>query len=371
MLGACRRKQHRETMAVVLSCHLAALGISLFNQSQTKSPAAISRFLNEQSWCLRTVIRAMREHALQTFGAYLCGRRGRPPMVEVIVDTTSIAKEGKFAGLDGWMHTLNGVRGLHVVMLYICCGTLRIPWSFKIWQGKATPSPQQLALRLIQQLPEVVLSRARHIHVLADSGFSSIPLLRGLDELGLKFTVGMRANRLTASGQHLYDITRQGQRIQLAGLEDMNFWMYWVWLPCVKGGKREQRFIISNRQRTPQTARRTGRRRWKIEALFKTLKSGQASSWALFWPRSRFAFGKFGQKSKRGVLRYLCLSLACFMLCHLQHLQHLESGQAVAAWPDWGALARDLRMTLMGWVRLFEIEMEKIRILAVWDGAGP
>ena len=73
-------------MAVVLSCHLAALGISLFNQAQTKSPAAISRFLNEQSWCLRRVIRAMREHALQTFEAYLRGRRGRPPMIEIIVD---------------------------------------------------------------------------------------------------------------------------------------------------------------------------------------------------------------------------------------------------------------------------------------------
>ena len=35
-------------------------------------------------------------------------------------DTTSIAKEGQFADLDGWIHSLNRVRGLHVVMLYIC-----------------------------------------------------------------------------------------------------------------------------------------------------------------------------------------------------------------------------------------------------------
>ena len=112
-------------MQVVLSCFLEALGVSRFHASTAKSPGAISRFLNHQNWSSRTLIRTIRQHALRTFREYLRGRRGRPPLIEIIVDTTSIAKEGVFAELDGWIYTLNTVRGLHVVMLYVCCGQLR------------------------------------------------------------------------------------------------------------------------------------------------------------------------------------------------------------------------------------------------------
>ena len=355
MLTACPRKQHRDNMQVVLSCFLEALGVSRFHASTAKSPGAISRFLNYQNWSLRTLIRTIRQHALRTFQDYLGGRRGRPPLVEIIVDTTSISKEGAFAELDGWIHTLNSVRGLHVVMLYICCGDLRLPWGFKIWRGKGSPSPTDLALRLVRQLPSEVRTRTKHVHLLADAGFSSQAFMHGVRALGLDFTIGMRADRRTTEGHRLKDITRQQCPVTLAGLPDLQLWLYWIWLPAKKGEKREQRFIVSSRERTPQTARQTGRRRWKIEALFKTLKS-------------RFAFGKFGQKTKLGVLRYLCLSVACFFLCHVEHLDQTASGQEVSSWPDWGALAGQVRMKFVGWVRLFELEREMERILVVWDG---
>ncbi|MFC6801457.1 transposase [Deinococcus caeni] len=355
MLTACPRKQHRDNMQVVLSCFLEALGISRFHASTAKSPGAISRFLNHQNWSLRTLIRTIRQHALRTFQDSLRGRRGRPPLIEIIVDTTSISKEGAFAELDGWIHTLNSVRGLHVVMLYVCCGDLRLPWGFKIWRGKGSPSPTDLALRLVRQLPSEVRTRTKHVHLLADAGFSSQAFMHGVRNLGLDFTIGMRADRRTTEGHRLKDITRQQCPVTLAGLPDLQLWLYWIWLPAKKGEKREQRFIVSSRQRTPQTARQTGRRRWKIEALFKTLKS-------------RFAFGKFGQKTKLGVLRYLCLSVACFFLCHVEHLDQTASGQEVSSWPDWGALAGQVRMKFVGWVRLFELEREMERILAVWDG---
>nr|WP_255675749.1 transposase [Deinococcus sp. 12RED42] len=342
-------------MQVVLSCFLEALGISRFHASTAKSPGAISRFLNHQNWSLRTLIRTIRQHALRTFQDSLRGRRGRPPLIEIIVDTTSISKEGAFAELDGWIHTLNSVRGLHVVMLYVCCGDLRLPWGFKIWRGKGSPSPTDLALRLVRQLPSEVRTRTKHVHLLADAGFSSQAFMHGVRDLGLDFTIGMRADRRTTEGHRLKDITRQQCPVTLAGLPDLQLWLYWVWLPAKKGEKREQRFIVSSRQRTPQTARQTGRRRWKIEALFKTLKS-------------RFAFGKFGQKTKLGVLRYLCLSVACFFLCHVEHLDQTASGQEETSWPDWGALAGRVRMKFVGWVRLFELEREMERILVVWDG---
>ncbi|WP_135229825.1 transposase [Deinococcus fonticola] len=111
--------------------------------------------------------------------------------------------------------------------------------------------------------------------------------------------------------------------------------------------------MVTNRPRVPQVVRQFGRRRWKIEALFKTLKS-------------RFALGKFGQKTKQGVLRFLCLSFAAFLLCHLEFLDELTSGAEYSA-PDWGKLAQQVKHRLLGWVRLVEIEVERQQILAVLD----
>ena len=199
------------------------------------------------------------------------------------------------------------------------------------------------------------MTRSRQVHFLGDAGFSSVKLLKGLDALGLTFTVGMRADRQMLGGKKIRDVTSQERHIELADLEGMELWLYWVWLPRADHGEPMQRFVITNRRRTSTTVRKTGRRRWKIEALFKTLKS-------------RFAFGKFGQKTKLGVLRYLCLSVAAFLLCHFEQLDTQESGQEDPSWPDWGELARQVQAKLLGWVRLIQLDLERQRILDVWEG---
>lgn len=163
----------------------------------------------------------------------------------------------------------------------------------------------------------------------------------------------MKRSRQTVEGQALHEITSQQRRVRLQGLPDLDLWVYWIWLPANQKGERIQRFVITNRQRHPQTVRTFGRRRWKIEALFKTLKS-------------RFALGKFAQKTKQGVCRFLCLSFACFLLCHLEYLHQDGSGTEESV-PDWGELAERLQWTLVGWVRLVEIELERAAILAVLD----
>lgn len=347
------RKQHRDTFEVAISCLLQADGRSGFNHSTARSPSSISHFLNEYDWSLRGLIRIVRRHMLDVLKKYQYGRRGRPPMLELIVDTTSIAKEGKFEGLEGWMHTLNSVRGVHIVLLYVCCGELRLPWSFAIWRGKGTPSPAELALRLVRQLPLEIRKQSKQVHLLADAGFGTENFIKGVVGLGLEATIGMRADRLTTEGKHLNELTMQEKRVQLKGLEGIDLWVYWVWLPAKKAEERQKRYIVSTRWRSVQTACLTGRRRWKIEALFKTLKS-------------RFAFGKFAQKTKLGVLRYLCLSLLCFILSHFEDLSNKQKEQPGLdkTWPDWGKLAKAVQHQLFGWVRLFEIRREEKLILS-------
>ena len=148
ILASFSRKQHLNGVQVLLCHFLAALGQPRLNSATVKSPSAISRFLNHYDWNLRAVVRIMRRHALEQYFEYRQQFRGRRPRLELIVDLTSLGKEGQFTALTGWMHTLNGVHGVHVVILFLCCGTFRLPWSFLIWRGKGQPSPAMLALRL-------------------------------------------------------------------------------------------------------------------------------------------------------------------------------------------------------------------------------
>lgn len=280
ILAIFRRKQHLESVQVLLCLFLAAMGKPLPTYATVKSPAALSRFLNHYSWSLTALVRVMRHHARSQLRAYRRSCVGRPPRLELIVDLTSIAKEGRFPGLGDWMHTLNSVHGVHIVLLYLCCGELRLPWSFLIWRGKGQPSPTQLALKLLHGLPADIRHSSKTIHLLADGGFSSKEFIQGVIRLGFAGFVGMRGDRKTSSGQHLRDITTSGRKIELHDLPGVPLWVSWVWLPAKKGDQQEQRFIVSTVPRTGAVIKRNGKRRWKIEALFKTLKSGQASSWA-------------------------------------------------------------------------------------------
>lgn len=65
----------------------------------------------------------------------------------------STAKKGRFLELGEWIHHFNGVTGVHLVVLYICCGETRLPWSFLIWHGQHQPSPAELALKMLTRLP--------------------------------------------------------------------------------------------------------------------------------------------------------------------------------------------------------------------------
>ncbi|MFW8628604.1 hypothetical protein ACNA7A_17600, partial [Deinococcus sp. ME38] len=75
--------------------------------------------------------------------------------------TSPVSKAGKFSGLSDWMHVLNAVHGVHLVVLHICCGDLKLPWAFQIWCGKATSSPAALALKLLRTIPPVMLQGKR------------------------------------------------------------------------------------------------------------------------------------------------------------------------------------------------------------------
>ncbi|WP_456318871.1 transposase [Deinococcus rhizophilus] len=268
---------------------------------------------------------------------------------------TSLPKEGKFPLLGGWTHRFNGVTGVHLVVLYICCGEVRLPWSFLIWRGKHQTSPAELALKMLARLPVEFRKGRTALHVLADAGFSGRKFIAGVLDLGLTVSVSIQANKVMDTGLAIRQVRRQGQAIFLKDLPQIPLWLYWVWLPTKTGRGKEKRYVVSTVQWTPSTIRKKGRRRWRIEALFKTLKS-------------RFGLHRFGQQTRRGVLRYFCLCLLSFLLCHFQDLEDVESGHRTSPWPDWGELAGRVRVQFCGLVRLAELEAEILSIRTVLEG---
>lgn len=298
-----------------------------------KSPSAISRFLNHATWSTRQLCRVLREHALATFHDHWRASPHQRPRVDLLVDLTSLEKSGKFSELAGWMHTYHGVRGVHLVILYVCCGALRLPWAFQIWRGKGTPSPAQLALKLLRTVPQQLLVGTRRPRLHADGGFESGAFIQGVLAQGLDIVIGVRCTRRLSDGRQVRDLMVRDNLVQPKGLSQ-TMCVSWVWL--YRNKELEQRFVMSNLDLGGVYLARLGKRRWRIEAFFKTVKG-------------RFGLERFAQHSKQGVVRWWCLSGLAFLLCHVEDLD--LPLRPPGTWPDWGGLARIVRLSLVAEVR--------------------
>lgn len=78
---------------------------------------------------MRELIRRLRKAVRQQLQQYC--PRGRRPHLQVIVDLTTLEKRGKFKAFEPLVSVLHGKRGMHLVVLYLVVGPLRIPWSFQ------------------------------------------------------------------------------------------------------------------------------------------------------------------------------------------------------------------------------------------------
>lgn len=153
----------------MLALFLEAQGHPQPEHSQTKSPSAISRFLNIHPWSTREMIRIVRHHTLQTVLKMLSSSgKGRKPFLQVIIDLTTLEKRGKFKAFEDLIKVYNGKRGLHLVVVYLVIGRWRIPWNLRVWRGKGTPSPAKLGLKLVKQLPQSLTKPFQTI-ILADT----------------------------------------------------------------------------------------------------------------------------------------------------------------------------------------------------------
>ena len=269
--------------------------------------------------------------------------KGRRPWLQVIIDLTTLEKCGKFKAFEHLIHVLNGKRGLHLVVLYLVVGYFRVPWGFRVWRGKGTPSPAQLGLRLIGTLPKK-LTKAFRVIILADTAFGSVDFLKGVRKRRYAAVVGVRYNRKLQDGRQVWALCKRGQQVRLDGL---SFPVTISWLYLKRDGQMEKRFVLSTRPLKGSTITWWGKRRWAIEGFFKTGKH-------------RFGLHRFGQGTLLGVYRWLVLSLIAFILAHWAYLSTNPSEL-----PDWGGCAYLALQTLLPEVvvSLLLLEVERTRPL--------
>jgi hypothetical protein len=293
----------KASFEAMMGLFLSEFGHALPEHTAVKSPSSLSRFLNQYAWSTRSVIRTTRQAIRRQLLQY-CPRSDQP--LQVLLDLTSLEKCGKFLHLSGaepWVRWLNEKRGLHVVVLYLVIGDWRLPWSFRIWQGKGHPSPSQLACKLLQTMPRW-LHQGKPVIVLADTEFGTIDVFTAVHQRSWRAVLGVRHSRKLDDGRSLKQLYRQGKRGQQVRLKGIPFpvTVSWFWLKQ-QGGKRELRFVASNYPYSGAYLVRLGRKRWAIEGFFKTIKH-------------RFGWHCFGQQTKIGVYRWLVLALIAYLLAY-------------------------------------------------------
>ena len=336
-----------KSLKAVLAMFWEPKRIALPEHCVIKSAAALSRFMNEYGWPTRAVIRATRKQILKELLKY--APKGRRPHLQVIIDLTTLEKRGKFKAFAELIHILNGKRGLHIVVMYLVVGAWRVPWAFRPWRGKGTVPPAQLGLKLLRTLPKKLQRRFR-VLVLADTGFSSVEFVNGVEKLrDFQAIVGIPKSRLMANGKAIKTITKKGQQVQIQRFEKM---VTASWFYLERNGKLEKRFVISTRVLKGSTITWWGRRRWAIEGFFKTAKY-------------QFGLASFGQQTLLGVYRWLLLSFISFVLTHWIYLS--SSFVTLPDWKEAALLTLHQLLPVMA-ISLLLIEVESKRDLLASQG---
>lgn len=258
-------------------------------------------------------------------------------------------KVGKFKAFKHLIRVYNGKRGLHIVMLYLVVGQWRIPWGFRIYRGKDTPSPVQLGLRLLQSLPKALTQRFK-VLVLVDTAFNSIKFLEGVRSLKYHAIAGVPYKRKLQDGRNVSQLHKRGQQVRLVGLK-FPVSLSWYYLKR-SDGKLEKRFVLSTKALKGSTITWWGKHRWGIEGFFKTAKH-------------RFGLHRFGQGTLLGVYRWLMLSLIAYLLAHWAYLSTASPNL-----PDWGQAAQLAVEALLPQLVLFllMIQVQRLRPLIRTQG---
>jgi hypothetical protein len=309
--------------------------------ASAKSGSAISRMLNQYALPALALLRESRAVIQKQLRKMVLNNKQRRPVLELMLDMTTLEKTGAFKDLP--LSYFNEKYGLHLVVLYIVIGTQRFIWAVRVWRGKGERSWVDLALSLLRCLPIWLKTRFK-CRVLADTGFGSSAFITGCANLTLPVVVGVPCDRTTEQGKKLSELPVQGAMLFLKGCTTP---VYVAWFRLIgKNDSYEWRYVVSTVAAHARTIVRWGKRRWRIEAFFKTMKS-------------RFGLDQFGQRTLKGVLRFFLLAFIAYLLVFWSWVTSDTTGVEI---PDWIGLALEAQVWLVTWVVQFELDQRQARV---------
>jgi hypothetical protein len=314
-------------------------------QSTKNKSSSLSRYYNKDSWNVQMVMKAMQTVVMGLILTAYKHCKGFAQILDVCIDLTTLEKTGDFPSLP--ISVLNNVKGLHIVVLYVCLAGHKYPFAYAIWKGKGRVSVSDLAIALIKQLQRHLPSGFK-IRVLADTAFGTTRLLEACEARGIHAVTGIPRDRKTSDGHRLDERIERGACVYLNGCS-IPVWVSWFKL-ALADNSFEWRFVVSTKAGNWLSIIKWGRGRWVIEAFFKCMKS-------------RFGLDQFGQRTLKGVIRFLAL-------CFLAYILTAISRTNLKDIPDWQELAAQVRRELLTLVCWMEVERERELLLLILKRAS-
>lgn len=118
----------RENLEAMFGLFLEAQGHPLPEHSKAKSASALSRFLNIHQWSTQLLIRTTRNYILKQILSEC--PKGCRPMLQVIIDLTTLEKCGLFKEFNHLICVYNGLPGVASGGAVFSCGARRCTLEF-------------------------------------------------------------------------------------------------------------------------------------------------------------------------------------------------------------------------------------------------
>lgn len=319
----------QRTVSALLDLFLTTEKRTLLNRVETCSASTASRCLNTltQTLQLRAHLWAWQARCLRK---YAQKQRGKKPWLILRVDLTSIEKTGKKLP---YLRTVNGVHGLHLVVLHVSIGKLSFPVGEAIYDpAQPDLTPIHLAARLLRRFHPYQWGDFEQL-VLMDAGFYSGEFLDLLRWWGfVHISVGGRSNLRLRDGRPLRE-TCKGEQVELDSAPGFPLWVSWVDL--ARDGKKKRFYVLDTQPGCARTLVKRHKRRWMIESFFKSAKHD-------------FGLKETRLRSETGIHNWLFLvMLSTSLALWAQCLAHMTTGQR----PRWNLTlhhaARDIRDFLL------------------------
>ena len=236
-----------------------------------ESVPTLSRTMNLYQWPLeelRATRRQLIAHALQR---HYRRRRGRRPILYLILDDTVVPKRGKKLPQLGFHFSSSEdrvVRGWDLVFAALRVGSFTAPWDWRCYVNERFSEEEdfrkrtELAAELIRTFQPPLESR---VIVLVDSTYCCAEVIRAAHKRGFSVVGWVKKDRLLSDGRRAWDVPEE-TIAHLQGLEIP------VKIVHRGRGKGRRTVICTDLAIGRRQILRHLKRRWGIEVMFKMLK---------------------------------------------------------------------------------------------------